>query len=167
MNRKIFALILAALMLMTLAACKTEEEPTITTFEDIPGVALVPEDYWDDEELSEGDIIVTLPKDTQEAETDGEEAPAQTTDPAQEETEPADTEQETQKPTESVTEMTQYEWYHNLSGEEQMAFMESFDSMAAFFDWYNAAKAEHEQQRPSIDISDGNIDLGDLIGGNG
>lgn len=57
---------------------------------------------------------------------------------------------------------TSYEAYHAMSGEEQRAFMESFDDIEDFFAWYNNAKAEHEAANPDIEITDGNIDLGGL-----
>ncbi|MBR2223812.1 MAG: hypothetical protein IJ973_05750, partial [Christensenellaceae bacterium] len=57
---------------------------------------------------------------------------------------------------------TSYEAYHAMSGEEQRAFMESFDDIEDFFAWYNNAKAEYEAKNPDIEITDGNIDLGGL-----
>ena len=45
--------------------------------------------------------------------------------------------------------------------------MNSFDSVADFFAWYNAAKDEYEKQNPSVEIGGGSIDLGDIIGGKG
>ena len=57
-----------------------------------------------------------------------------------------------------------YEKYIGLNGFEQQAFMETFDSIPAFFEWYNTAKAEYEANREIIEIGgDGTIDLGDII----
>ena len=53
-----------------------------------------------------------------------------------------------------------YEQYNALSGEEQLAYMESFASMADYFAWYNAAKKAYEDSQNRIEVSDGHIDLG-------
>ena len=55
-----------------------------------------------------------------------------------------------------------YEEFWAMSGKEQQAYYESFDSVDDFFAWYNAAKAEHEAAHPGIDAGDGEIDLGEL-----
>lgn len=50
-----------------------------------------------------------------------------------------------------------------MSGEEQQEFFESFDSVEAFFEWYNEAKAKYEAEHPSIEIGgDGKVDAGGL-----
>lgn len=59
---------------------------------------------------------------------------------------------------------TEYERFHAMSPAEQQAFMESFESIDAFFAWYENAKAEHDAAKPPIDVGDGNIDLDDVIG---
>lgn len=61
-----------------------------------------------------------------------------------------------------------YEEYISMSGSEQQKYFESFESPEAFFAWYNDAKAKYEAENPSIEIGgDEEIDLGDIIGGNG
>ena len=55
-----------------------------------------------------------------------------------------------------------YEEYWAMSGKEQQAYYESFDSVEDFFAWYNTAKAEYEAANPGIDAGDGEIDLGEL-----
>ena len=47
-----------------------------------------------------------------------------------------------------------------MSPEEQMAYYNQFPSMEAFVKWYNEAKAAYEKDHGSIEIEDGNIDLG-------
>lgn len=59
---------------------------------------------------------------------------------------------------------TAYEQYNNMSGEEQLAFMESFDSVEAFVAWLNAAKADYEASNPPIEITGDVIDLSELLG---
>ena len=48
---------------------------------------------------------------------------------------------------------TDYETYLAMSGEEQQAFVESFDSMEAFFAWFTAAKEEYESTHQDIEIN--------------
>ena len=52
-----------------------------------------------------------------------------------------------------------------MSGTEQAAFMNTFESIPAFFEWRNAAKAKYEEEQDRIEIGDGEIDLGDIVGG--
>ena len=84
-----------------------------------------------------------------------------------EETEPT-IEETTQPEDEGVDihpdEMT-YEKYNAMSGEEQLAFFNSFASMEDFVAWYNAAKAKYDAEHPDIEVGDGNIDIGDIVGG--
>ena len=95
----------------------------------------------------------------QDDELDGEETmPVQTATPI--ETEPPVTDA-----TSPVTGMLTYESYEAMTEEQQIAFMETFESIEAFFEWYNTAKAEYETQNPGIEIDDGIIDL-DKIGQN-
>ena len=62
-------------------------------------------------------------------------------------------------PTETKPE-TDYEHYNNMTPEEQKAFIDSFDSPAAFFDWYEQAKQEYESINNDIIIDDStNIEI--------
>lgn len=93
--------------------------------------------------------------------SDGPTDPVETqpTDPALDPTEPTE-------PTEPIDYSSMdYETYMSLSSKEQEAFQDSFDSLTDFIKWFNAAKAEYDAQEPTIDMGDGNIDIGDLIGG--
>ncbi len=63
-------------------------------------------------------------------------------------------------PGDSVT----YAEYLAMTGEEQMAFINSFSSITDFFEWRAAAKAEYESQNSGGELGNGgNIELG---GGN-
>ena len=72
-----------------------------------------------------------------------------------------------EEPTESVTEATTqepeflaYDAYHAMSAAEQEAHFNSFESPAAFFEWYNAAKAKYLEEHPNAEIGpDGSIIL--------
>ncbi|MBR3962989.1 MAG: hypothetical protein IKK14_05630 [Oscillospiraceae bacterium] len=61
-------------------------------------------------------------------------------------------------------EMT-YEEYMAMDGYEQEKYMKSFESIDAFFNWFNAAKDKYEEENPSIEIGDGPIDMEDIMNG--
>lgn len=53
-----------------------------------------------------------------------------------------------------------YEYYRSRTGNEQYAYMQTFPSVRAFNDWYNAAKAAYDAAQPRETIgSDGVIEL--------
>lgn len=59
-----------------------------------------------------------------------------------------------------------YEEYIALSGDEQYAYYQQFESASAFFEWYNQAKLEYEESQDRIEIGgDDSIDIGEIIGG--
>lgn len=177
--------------MLSLAACKNKEEDAAT--EPLPpGLMLVPEgfdaefDPWVDETAAATEAAGTDRETaaTEEPEADKETSATEMTEPeketsaAEETTTPTEAgppeetqnttpeETEATEPAPAVTNMT-YERYCSLSGEEQMAYMQTFDSLADFFDWYNAAKEAYEKENPGIEIGDGNIDLGEIAGGKG
>lgn len=55
-----------------------------------------------------------------------------------------------------------YEEFWKMDGDAQLEYKESFESVEAFFEWYNAAKVEYDAAHPGIDAGDGEIDLGEL-----
>lgn len=57
-----------------------------------------------------------------------------------------------------------YEEFTAMSPTQQRVYMESFESLDAFFEWYNGAKEVYEQAHPPIDVGDGVIDMEDIIG---
>lgn len=64
------------------------------------------------------------------------------------------------------TEDCSYEEYHAMTPEAQQKFFNKFESVEAFFVWYNAAKAKYEKDNAAIEIGGGGqIDLGEVIGG--
>lgn len=83
---------------------------------------------------------------------------------------PAATKAATAKPTEApkveLPEFgtTEYEKYLAMSATQQEKFIKSFDSVVDFVNWYNDALAEFERLHPDIEINDGEIDIGDLLG---
>lgn len=56
-----------------------------------------------------------------------------------------------------------YEEYNSMTPEAQVAYYNQFSSMEAFVKWYNEAKAAYDAEHGSIEVGDGNIDLGDLV----
>lgn len=61
-------------------------------------------------------------------------------------------------------EMT-YRKFHDMTPSQQQAYVESFESLDAFFLWYAEAQEQYEKENPPI-IIDGNgeIDLGEITG---
>lgn len=56
-----------------------------------------------------------------------------------------------------------YETFQGLDPAEQEVHMKSFESIEAFFDWYNAAKEKYELENPPIIVDGGAIDLDKII----
>lgn len=76
---------------------------------------------------------------------------------------PSESTQETGKDKWAVT----YEEYLAMTGAEQTAFYNSFDSQNDFFKWYNAAKKAYDSNENNIIIGgDNSVDLGDILNGN-
>lgn len=91
------------------------------------------------------------------ADSDTPDQSAHTTSPT-EPGNPAETE-----PEEPVASMD-YEQFTALSGAEQREYMESFESIDAFFAWYNAAREQYQKDHPSMDVGDGEFDFGEDFG---
>lgn len=87
------------------------------------------------------------------------------TDPSGDDSDPTEPPQQETDPV-SQDEMD-YRTFQDMTPDQQQAYMESFPSIDEFFDWYEQAKKEYEEANPPIEVGDGNIDLGDLPGGNG
>lgn len=61
-----------------------------------------------------------------------------------------------------------YQTFQSLTGAEQRAYQESFESLDAFFEWYNAAKEAYDKENPTIEIDgSGVVDMGTLPSNNG
>ena len=84
-----------------------------------------------------------------------EPAPTEPADPTPDTTEPAET-----APEEQLT--VTYSQYLAMTEDEQEAFINSFPTLQAFVDWWNAAKAA-EGSGGDIITGDPSIDLGDMI----
>lgn len=194
MHRYLIAVMLSIVVLLGICGCgKKQNETTeatadavvvtdpteVVASEPISGVVASSVDDGDLDEngdvvAEDAYVIATAPQESKPAETkeptSAIEEPEKNTTPTAA-TEPAETTLPTvpQETTPVITpgvtqELTEYEKYNAMSGEEQMAYMQSFDSIEAFFTWYNNAKAEYEAAHPDIEISDGVIDAGDLMG---
>ena len=172
MNKRLIALLLAVLLILC-AGCKgkkdaTEPAATVEATEVTPTETLHPalaDNPFKDEN---GNPV----EEETAAATDGATEPEETEEPTEGATEP----EETEKPTESATEPSEpeateddgemtYEKFMALSAAEQQAFMNSFPTIEAFFEWFNAAKEAYEASRNEIEIGDGSFDIGDLING--
>lgn len=193
MYRYLIAVMLTFIVLLSMFGCgKKQEETTDTTT--VPAVVTQPAEvtetepvggivdspFYDDGDLDENgevvgaedSVIATVPQETKPTETKEPEnvtgepddiTPTSATEPA--ETTAPTVPQET-KPVVipgATQELTEYEKYNAMSGEEQMAFMQSM-GIEKFFAWYDKAKAEYEAAHPEIEIGDGVIDAGQLVG---
>lgn len=81
--------------------------------------------------------------------------PGSTIDPTEpqtpDETDPMPSDPSATEP--EVSSKVTYMDYYNMSAEEQQAFIDSFESIDAFFAWHTAAKKEYEDNRTPIDGS--------------
>ena len=187
MNKKILIVIIAVLAVILLAGVfvllvtsdfgkePAAQPPEISA--DMPVEPDASNEQTDDAAASatQGNADVTPADPAAEA---TEPKPAET-EPKPEETNPPQKEekptvpQETTEPTEATmpdlptepgtkvpeSKDLDYLKYHNMSGAEQAAFINSFDSMDDFIKWYNAAKKEYEDSLIEID-DDTVLDIG-------
>lgn len=161
MNKKwiVLVLILAAMLLMTGCGREQGKTPEATA---VPGT----------EESQVGGA-----QGREEAETTAEATaePAATAEATATAT-PAVTAAATEEPTKAPEEdekvelpefgTTEYEKYLAMSASQQEKFIKSFDSVVDFVNWYNDALDEYQKLHPDIEIDGGEIDLGDVFGGN-
>lgn len=171
MNKKLTTLILGLMILLILTACRKETqvqsttETTETIFETIAeyAPALEKNTFEDVDMIENSDEQASVTNSTESKETEPEETEPKATEPKTTETNVTEPETTEFQPTESAPTIvkTEYEKYMEMSGAEQKAYMETFDSIDAFFNWLQNAKTEHEAAHPSIEIgADGKIDIG-------
>ena len=108
------------------------------------------------------DPIVDAPEGTRPVQTEPEVTEPEETKPIV--TEPVQTEPQQTEPAQIPEGEINYETFTAMDPALQRQYMESFESMDAFFEWYNAAKEAYEQAHPSFDVGDGVIDVEDLLG---
>lgn len=177
--RKRYILLLALLTAAMLIGCGKEKDAketteavgaVETTEESIPGV----EDSIFDQDFETTEATQAAQGDDAQQETEG--SGLQEKDPDAEDDDDQDDDKDADKETTAPTESTNateapvdpasmdYAKFQAMSPAEQQAFVESFESIDAFFEWYNAAKEAYEAANPPIDIGSGNIDLDDIIG---
>ena len=143
MNKKLIAL-LVVLCLAVLSGCG-KDQPKETEVEVTEAVS-APEPT---EELPYG-LSENPFDDASEAESDSQP--------------PAPVNRPESKPTVTTgAEPTEYEKFQSMSADEQLAYMNSFETIEKYFDWYNAAKAEYEAQIPIIDVGDGPVDMSEFF----
>lgn len=173
----ILCLILAVVLL---AGCggKEETQPTEATIELPPGLS----DSIFDNDSVELDIstkpttATTIPEGTQDTTpvdtkpTQKPEIPTAPQNPGNMQEPELPTEQEPEKPNQDVTGdqgpiQCSYEEFAAMTPAQQQACMESYESIEAFFAWYNQAKQEYDAAHPPIDVGNGSIDLDKVLGG--
>lgn len=126
---------------------QTEDEPTPSS-----DMTSIPSETIQKESNPENDIIpsVTEPAilSTDPAKTE----PSQNTEPTESETNP--TENTPPPDNGEINSLAQeYIDYYNMSADEQQKFIDSFDSIEAFFEWHTVAKQAYEDNRTPIDGS--------------
>ena len=165
MYKKNLLAMLVAMLILSVGCRKTDDTPTMPNETEATGVVSAETELPTEkvEEPAEATESPTIPQKESEtsdgSDTATTEQPEQNTTP--EATEPPATESEATDPPAGGG-MTAYEWDNSLSGEEQMKFFNTFDSMEEFVNWYNAAKAEYDRLHPDIEIGDGNINAGEI-----
>lgn len=191
MTKKVLILSLVLLVVLSMAGCgkknESAQEPSddftftpspTSTPEPIPGVLYldepvaapelpdlenhIPAEPIVDNDIS--DVNVTEIESIESTTTPGPEstsAPIATPGPASDLT-PDVTPDSDNSSSGHIPNSTAYEQYNNMSGSEQLAFIESFESVEAFVNWYNAAEADYNAQMDPIEITGGVIDLGEL-----
>ena len=120
----------------------TENHEEITPAESIP-------DHTNTEDSTEPTEISPATDPTENDPTESEPQPTEPTE--NEETNPTEpTEPESTVPSATAA---AYLAYNEMSAAEQQDFINSFDSIEAFFSWLNTAKAVYEAERTPIDGS--------------
>lgn len=150
------------------------EEPLMPGVVALENINPLESDAADDASVSETPVEQQT-TDAESADDVAEEKPSPTTNVEEAnptvQTTPPNVEGETIVPTPPISldefghieNSTEYERYNNMSGEEQVAFMESFESPEAFVAWYNAAEAEFNAETAPIIIgADATVNLGNL-----
>ena len=56
-----------------------------------------------------------------------------------------------------------YEEFAAMTPLQQQSVMESYESIEAFFAWYDEAKKAYEEAHPPIEVGNGNINLNDYL----
>ena len=180
--KKFLCVVLAALLVCMAAACgkknsepteaetteQTEPETTEFTFPDETGF-YAQGGVFEEMEISDDNVTeATEPKETETTATESTETTTAPTTAPTDPTEEEEPENPTTEPTTEATEpentqpssgMTEYERYIAMSPAEQAAFYATFPSPEAFTAWYHNAMAEYENQKNSVDVGDGVVDL--------
>lgn len=158
MNKRIYAVIAIFSVIFVLAGCKKDVDEKVVN---------------ETEKMTVASEAVTLPTETI-PEIDREDGVRETEPAVNKATIVEKTEEDAEDQVSSssetvpaedvgipVEEKSEYEKLLAMSGEEQKAFMESFETMDDFFNWLDAAKAEYEAKTAPIEIgSDGVVNIG-------
>ena len=164
-NKKWICLLLAAVMLLSLAACTFAEQGNKETEAPTNAPTEAPTNAPTNAPTeAPTDAPTDAPTEAPtEAPTDAPtgaptQAPIQT--PTNAPTE-APTNAPTEPPEDTYKAPENYEEYLAMSGEHQVRFMDSFPSVEAFVDWLKQARQAYEDAQDKIQVGgDGTIDLG-------
>ena len=151
---KSIKLCLLLLLVMLLWGCSAQKQDGTTAPEPSKDPTIVAGDEdWGEETI--------LPTDDQQTVT-------QPTQGGEEEPQPTEGVVVTQ-PTEPAQgdSLMSFADYLALTPEQRQAYVQSFPSMEEAMLWYESAKKAYEDSKDTIDITGGNIDLGDILDGMG
>lgn len=162
MNKKRIILIFAMIIILVGAAVgvllwrAADDQPAPKN-----PVSAVEDSIFDDEDQVVADDVKTPSVGEQSQEADQEDtAPSDEPLKGNSDVEPALPEAPLPAPGE-----LSYEDYNAMSTVSQRAYMESFENIDDYFDWYYEAKEAYDEAHPDIDVGDGVIDLEDLLQG--
>lgn len=188
MNKQILAIALLLALLLTLGACGKKDEmpePEVTP-ESTPVSTPAPTEQPGDigtEDLDDLELVEEVPTPASSTAEPKEEVTAENAEGGTPTAQPEEDSPVTPEPDDApaqviVPEMndvpaqviepetaghvpnsTEYENYLNMSGAEQVAFIESFDSPANFAAWFNAAQADYKAVSNPIEVTTGVIDF--------
>lgn len=175
MNQKMKWLALLLIVTMLLCACgKNAAKGTADNAENTLETTEAPVETTDPlkvilEELKEQDpdgsyVVVGVGEVVEEWDTEESEEKSGSVK-STETTESAETTESTEASTPVPTKEpeTEYEKYMAMSAEEQKAFFATFESVDAYFEWIEQAKAEYEANRDYIVIGDAPIEIGEIL----
>ena len=162
------AAVLALAMLLT-ACGKKPETDTAPTLPDEQGGAMADSVFQENTPSAGTDTQPAAPTEDRQTTTAPTGEQTDPTKPTGGETKPTQPDKKPDPTTPGDSEQVDvdavdYAQFQNMTGAEQQAFAEAFETPDAFFKWLNEKKAAYEKENPSIEIDgSGVIDMEDLL----
>lgn len=155
--RKLILFVLAALTLLSACGKGKKGSETLAETEPTPVVTATPEPLPEPGTVvldPEKGISATFGVAEGDAEEVEEEEPTATPTPT---AAPSPTASPTPVPVPEDPAQTAYELFYAMSPEQKDAFLNSFESYEAFYEWLVAAQAEFKEKHPDIEIGPGGV----------